>query len=360
MKIGIIIIANEFSGAERVVYNLAEALSTEKLKIHLIVNEEILKYYNKLKIKGVRIHNIGKCTGGNLITNRFLMIKPKKVLKKIIKKEKFDLIKTNMIISPEFYKLIFKFKIPHLLVFHGTEIKDFIESKGILYNLLYKPVFSSVFLKSNLLISVGKQQIQNLSEKYKKRTIVIPNGVDSKVFKPIKKIKQKKNVILFTGRFIERKGFLELINTTKQLPKYEFWFAGEGPLSNLINLPNTKNLGFKTTGELVKLYNQATICVFPSHWEALPLCGLEAMSCGRAVIVTPLGFSEYIENGKDGIIIPAKDENALKNAILDLMTNEKKRKILEKNARKKALQYSWYEIAKQYLKVFKEVVKAQK
>jgi hypothetical protein len=78
MKIGIILISDRFAGAERVVYNLIEAFSTKKLEIHLITNEEILKYYTKLKTKRVRIQNLGKCVGGNFITNRFLMMKPKK------------------------------------------------------------------------------------------------------------------------------------------------------------------------------------------------------------------------------------------------------------------------------------------
>jgi glycosyltransferase involved in cell wall biosynthesis len=281
-------------------------------------------------------------------------------LREIIKKEKFDIIQTNMIISPEFYKLIFKFKIPHTIIFHGSEIKSFIESKDILYKLLFKPVFSSIFLKSDLLVSVGNEQIQNLSERYKEKTIVISNGVDSRVFKPLKSIKQKKNIILFTGRFIDIKGIKEIIGVAKQLPQYEFWFAGQGELEKEIIGKNVKNFGFQSTRKLVKLYNQATICIFPSHREGFPLCGLEAMSCGRAVIATPLGFSEYIGNGKDGIIIPTKDENALKNAIIDLMINEKKRKILEKNARKKALKYSWNNVAEQYMKVFKEVIKEYK
>lgn len=363
MKIGIILISdipNGFAGAERVVYNLAEAFYKEGLEIHLIINEEILKYYNKLKTKRIRVHNIGKYIGGNFITNRFLVIKPKKILKEIIEKEKFDLIQTNMIIHPEFYKLISKFKVPYIITFHGEEIKDFIESKGILYKILFKLIFSSVFLKSNLLISVGNNQIQNLPEKYKKKTVVIPNGVDSKIFRPLKSIKQRKNVILFTGRFIELKGIREILAVTKQLPQYEFWFAGQGPLTNLINSPNTKNLGYKKTEELVKLYNQATICVFPSHREAFGLTGLEAMSCGKPVIATPLGFSEYIENGKDGIIIPAKNEKALKDAIVRLMDDKKLREKLSKNARRKALKYSWGNVAKQYLKVFKQVIKEKK
>ena len=36
------------------------------------------------------------------------------------------------------------------------------------------------------------------------------------------------------------------------------------------------------------------------------------------------------------------------------------RKKLEKNARKKALKYTWEEVAKKYLKVFKEVIENEK
>ena len=186
---------------------------------------------------------------------------------------------------------------------------------------------------------------------------VIPNGVELDTFKPLKKTKQNKNTILFVGKFVEMKGIKEIIAVAKQLPQYEFWFAGQGPLANLINLPNTKNLGFKSTKELARLYNKPTICVFPSYREGFPNVALEATACGKAIIATPLGFNEYIKNGKDGIIIPAKDEKALKNAILDLMENPKKRKAIEKNARKKALNYSWDKITKQYLKVFKDIVK---
>lgn len=39
------------------------------------------------------------------------------------------------------------------------------------------------------------------------------------------------------------------------------------------------------------------------------------------------------------------------------MKNPKKIKLLEKNARNKALKYSWDKIAEQYLKVFKEVAR---
>lgn len=65
------------------------------------------------------------------------------------------------------------------------------------------------------------------------------------------------------------------------------------------------------------------------------------------------------DKSASGIIIPAKDEKALKDAIERLMNDEKLRKELEKNARKKALQYSWEKVAKQYLEVFKSVVREE-
>ena len=52
-----------------------------------------------------------------------------------------------------------------------------------------------------------------------------------------------------------------------------------------------------------------------------------------------------------------KNEKALKEAIVKLMTNEKLRKKLEINARKKALKYSWDKVARETHNVYKEVLK---
>ncbi len=313
--------------------------------------------YNKLKLKDFFYTRATLNFYFNIfnILNPFKFFKPQgfrdfvynnliyRESKEAIMKFKPDIIYLSKV---ELFTAIYKCKIPFIVTFHSEE--DVNNFKKFMCYMPNGP---------KLMTSVSKHQIQNLQEKHKKKTAIILNGVNSRIFKPLKNTKQKRNVVLFAGRFIGWKGIKEIIHIAKQLPKYEFWFAGQGPLANEIKGKNIKNLGFKTTEELVKLYNQTTICIFPSWNEPFGLVGLEAMSCGKAVIATPLGFSEYIKNGKEGIIIPAKNESALKNAIVDLMINEKKRKILEKNARKKALKYSWNKIAKQYLKVFEEVIK---
>jgi len=355
MKIGIVLISEKFSGGEKFVYELINKLSVNKeLGIILFINKNIVKYYATLN--NIRIIKLNELNTKNGLLYNLSLIKIKKQIRKY-----FNILDLFLLNLEGSFRISNNLESKKMLpVLHGGEVNNLLNNFSFRYKIFTKPKITKILDKALKIISVSHHQIQNLPEKYKKKTIVIPNGVDSNILKPLKNIKQKKNVILFIGRFIELKGIKEILAIAKQLPQYEFWFAGQGPLENLINLPNTENLGFKTSKELVKLYNQATICIFPSHREGMPLVGLEAMSCERAVIATPLGFSEYIENGKDGIIIPAKDEKSLKTAIVDLMKNPAKRKKIEKNARKKALKYSWDKIARQYLKVFKNFIRKHK
>lgn len=346
MKIGILLISEIFAGAERTIKELL--IHSNKKDYILLVNEEIYDYYNNL---GIKLYNLGLVFNQPKAKRLFRIKNILKQVNKIIEDENIAIL--NPILDYSFLlSILTKRETKVICSLHGDEIERLKEISRFIQSKIIKRA-----LKNSIkLISVSKGLVSNIPKKYKQKTVVIPNGVDSQVFKPLKKLKQRKNVILFVGRFIEIKGIQEILNVAKKLHQYEFWFAGQGELEKEIKGKNIKNLGFKTTEELVKLYNQATISICPSYRESFGLVGLEAMSCGRAVIATPLGFSEYIENGKDGIIIPSKDEDALKNAIVDLMINEKKRKMLEKNARKKALQYSWDKIANRYMEVFREVI----
>jgi len=352
-KIGFLIISDGWSGAESVIYNLSSYLSmNNKLKVYILANHEIIQYYSDLK--NVTILDLGERYSGGFIKRVHNFVKIRERIRHI----NLDLINLNLQESfIALYKNKISNKISQVVSLHGIEIRNLlIKIPFNIHILLENLCLKESMAHSRRIISVGKSQITDLPEEFKKKTLVIGNGVDTNLFIPISRKKRRENIILFAGKFVDMKGIREIVNVAKQLPQYEFWFAGQGQLANLINLPNTKNLGFKKTKELANIYNQATICVFPSYRESFGLVGLEAMACGRAVIATPLGFSEYIEDSKDGIIIPAKDEKALKESIIDLMTNPQKRKKLEKNARKKAMKYSWEKVAKQYLEVYKKAI----
>ena len=57
---------------------------------------------------------------------------------------------------------------------------------------------------------------------------------------------EKKDYILYFGRFSEEKGIGTLIKVCKELPDVQFIFAGTGPLEETVNgIKNIKNVGFQ-------------------------------------------------------------------------------------------------------------------
>jgi glycosyltransferase involved in cell wall biosynthesis len=192
-------------------------------------------------------------------------------------------------------------------------------------------------------------------EKYNVECTTLPNGVDTHIFTPIEGVRARTNVILYVGRFVTRKGLRELFEAAKALPDYEFWIVGDPKTGTvkILPLPNLKVLGF--VDSLALCYNQATLCVFPSYWETFSIVGLEAMACGRAIIATKLGFSEYLEDGRDGLVVEPGDPQGLIQSIKYLMEDESARTRIERNAREKALQYDWDIIIKQYRALYEKL-----
>ena len=62
---------------------------------------------------------------------------------------------------------------------------------------------------------------------------------------------EKKDYVLYFGRFSEEKGINTLVETCNLMPDIQFIFAGSGPLEDKVNqLKNVKNVGFQTGGAL--------------------------------------------------------------------------------------------------------------
>jgi len=231
-----------------------------------------------------------------------------------------------------------------IITCHG----DGVYPKKLKSKFVAEPVLKS----ADMITCVSKWMVDYVKEKYGIKSLYIPNGIDKR-FKPLH-MERNKNMILYVGQFIERKGILELLEAAKTLPEYNFYFAGRGKLSNRINLPNTKFLGFVPDEDVPKLYNEATICIFPSRFEGLPLVGLEAMSCGCPIIATrSLGFLELLQDGNTGVLIKTKSISAIVDSIRYLMENEELREKIGRNAIKESKKYQWDTITANYEFVYK-------
>lgn len=89
--------------------------------------------------------------------------------------------------------------------------------------------------------------------------------------------------------------------------------------------------------EAQKQLTMAQILVVPSMVENAPLVISEAMAAGKAIVATPAGgIAEMIDNGRDGIIVPFADSNAMADSIQMLMENPEKRLAIASAARETA------------------------
>lgn len=84
---------------------------------------------------------------------------------------------------------------------------------------------------------------------------------------------------------------------------------------------------------------------------------LEAMAHGRPVIVSEgAGASELVHDGKDGFVVPIRDEKAITRKLTWFYDNPNEIKKMGEEARKTAEKYTWDAIKKQYVEIYKELV----
>ncbi|MCI6715837.1 MAG: glycosyltransferase [Lachnospiraceae bacterium] len=131
----------------------------------------------------------------------------------------------------------------------------------------------------------------------------------------------KKDYVVYFGRFSEEKGTRTLLEACKALPQISFIFAGTGPLEEQVNqVANVENRGFVTGDALRKLIAEARFSVYPSEWyENCPFSVMESQMYGTPVLASDLGGApELVQAGKTGELFRGGDVEELTEHIRDL------------------------------------------
>lgn len=135
---------------------------------------------------------------------------------------------------------------------------------------------------------------------------------------------EKKDYVLYFGRFSEEKGIRTLLEACRALPDIPFIFAGTGPLEvELQNIPNVQNVGFQTGESLHKLIREARFSVYPSEWyENCPFSVMESQMLGTPVLGADIGgIPELIMPGKTGELFESRNTTELTEKIQHLWKN---------------------------------------
>ena len=158
---------------------------------------------------------------------------------------------------------------------------------------------------------------------FAERTIALHNFVEKVENKDV----EKKDYILYFGRFSEEKGIGTLIEAAKELRDVQFIFAGTGPLEGKMNgVANIRNVGFQKGEALEKLIREAKFSVYPSEWyENCPFSVMESQMYGTPVLGANIGgIPELIQVGKTGELFESGNKEELKSRIREMSSKQYK------------------------------------
>jgi glycosyltransferase involved in cell wall biosynthesis len=126
---------------------------------------------------------------------------------------------------------------------------------------------------------------------------LVPNGVDRALFHPVDEARRaalrseleadaRTPLLLFVGRFVEKKGLPLLRELAERMPDARWVFAGWGPLDpERWVLPQVSVFRDRSGARLAQLYQAADLLVLPSRGEGFPLVVQEALACGTPALV---------------------------------------------------------------------------
>lgn len=198
---------------------------------------------------------------------------------------------------------------------------------------------------------------------------VIPNGVDTSVFKPLPEIARLPCRIITTASSDQPlKGLSVLLRALKkvsvQFPALQLIVIGKlkengETQKELQQLGLQHKVQFKSgisNQELVAEYAQASVAVVPSLYEGFGLPAAEAMACGVPLICSDGGALPEVV-GNAARLVRAGDENDLAQALVELLADAQRRENLgEKGRAHIQQQLSWGCVAKKMEAYYRQVL----
>jgi glycosyltransferase involved in cell wall biosynthesis len=112
--------------------------------------------------------------------------------------------------------------------------------------------------------------------------------------------------------------------------------------------------------EMPSTLSRAHLIVLPSYREGLPKVLLEAGAVGRAVVTTNVpGCRDVVEDGVNGLLVPARDSDALAEAIRRLLEDPERRRAMARRARSIVEErFCDREVARQTLRVYERLLRS--
>ena len=317
----------DIGGAERIVYQLSSDLKDEFDSVHVASTGGL--WESELAAQGIQHHKILDIDSKNPVTVLKLLFS----IHQIIKNNEITIVHTHHRMAAFYIRLLklFNSRLTHVYTAHNV-FKD----KLPLYRFALKNAKS---------VAVGEAVNKNLKEDVViTDSRVIYNGVVLKETDD-----QVDEIISYSGiklgciaRLSEQKGLTYLLDAMSLLTikDIRLFIVGEGELreelENKVKELDLQDsvifLGYRK--DIVECINSFDFLVSSSLFEGLALNVIETFMNGKTMVATNIPGINEVVNAENGILVPAKDANAMAKAIEKMATDPRLREKLANQAKK--------------------------
>jgi phosphatidylinositol alpha-mannosyltransferase len=283
-------------------------------------------------------------------------------VKAIMRRERFDIVHVHEPLVPVLpYLVLLNSPAVNVATFHAYRASN-------PWYTAFKPYMTFVLSRLDGRIAVSDPARDFVSQYFEGPYELIPNGIDTGRFaaaEPFPWANDGVPRILFVGRYNEpRKGFKYLLRALplvrQQFPDARLVVVGSGRpdkfdgLVERYGVRGVDYIGFVPFDELPRYYASCDVFCAPSIGrESFGIVLLEAMAASLPVVAGNIpGYASVLSHGREGLLVPPKDPQALALALVRVLADRVVRREFAAAGVVTAERYAWPQIARRVLDVY--------
>lgn len=355
------------------ILNLSRGLTAAGHEVSILVyGQNKDEFFIENDIFFYRIKNI-KLKG---FSRFFTQMKIEKLINKIVKENNIEILE-----APDWTGITsnIKPKCPIVIRLNGTDTYFcHLDNRPVkFWNKFYE---KKALQNAYTLLSVSQYTADVTKELFslERDFTIIPNSIDIDNFSVDDTIEVQENTILYFGTLIRKKGLLELPLIFNEIYKKNnqaklilvgrdsadiisgnsSTWAMMKALFDAEAIQNIDYIGSVPYDEIKKHISAATVCVFPTFAEALPVSWIEAMAMEKAIVASNIGWAtEVIDDCVNGFLVDPKNHILFAQKIGELLDNENLRWQFGTKAREKVIQnFSIEQVAQKSIDFYKSIL----
>ena len=255
-----------------------------------------------------------------------------------------------------------------------------IESAGIWWKRIkvrrwysFLPMQARVSRRISHIITVSEKSREDISTAFRippERFRVVPNGIDTELFRPLPHIPREEDRLIVTNSAdMPLKGMRFLLEAVASISKQRAikltvigTLKKNGEIERLVKVlklgRTVEFTGRIEDKDFAVYYARSTLAVVPSLYEGFGLPAAEAMACAIPVLTTTGGALPEVV-GDAGVLVPPGDSIALAETIVSLLDNPERRHALGRAGYERVQKFfTWRRVAERIADVYREAILA--